>query len=137
MERNGIAVSERKVAALVKVYDVWRETTQRQFVNGTFSNAAQKNRNGTSRSGTRYQPSLSRPRQRVHPEVAPQMEHELVGVHQRDCRLDSFRAGRNSLRARLVSMRGSILVGGYSSRGWASALVPSRPAPRSSSERSR
>jgi hypothetical protein len=32
-------LAERKVRALVKVYDVWRESTQDQFVRGTFSEA--------------------------------------------------------------------------------------------------
>ncbi len=48
MTKDGALVSERKIATLVKVYDVWRETTQRQFVNGTFSNATMKNKNGSS-----------------------------------------------------------------------------------------
>ena len=38
-------VAERKASALVKVYDVWRESTQRQFVRGTISNADRQNRN--------------------------------------------------------------------------------------------
>ena len=46
--KDGTCMAERKILALVKIYDVWRETTQRQFVNGTFSNALQKNKNGTS-----------------------------------------------------------------------------------------
>ncbi|HEY3324419.1 MAG TPA: hypothetical protein VGP72_28465 [Planctomycetota bacterium] len=33
-------LAERKFQALVKVYDVWRETTQAQFVQGTISKAA-------------------------------------------------------------------------------------------------
>ena len=36
---GGEVASERRIDALVKVYDVWRESTQRQFVNGTFSQA--------------------------------------------------------------------------------------------------
>jgi hypothetical protein len=37
---TGQLLSERKLDALVKVYDVWRETTQRQFVNGYITRAA-------------------------------------------------------------------------------------------------
>ena len=33
-------LAERRLEALVKVYDVWRETTQRQFAQGTISKAA-------------------------------------------------------------------------------------------------
>ena len=33
-------LAERRIEALVKVYDVWRETTQRQFAQGTISKAA-------------------------------------------------------------------------------------------------
>ena len=36
----GQVASERQCTGLVKVYDVWRETTQRQFVQGHFSKAA-------------------------------------------------------------------------------------------------
>ncbi len=46
--RDGEIRAERKLEALVKVYDVWRESTQRQFVEGTFSNAARNKNNGTS-----------------------------------------------------------------------------------------
>ena len=35
--QNGGVLAERRADALVKVYDVWRETTQRQFVQGTIS----------------------------------------------------------------------------------------------------
>ena len=41
---RGQLLAERSVEALVKVYDVWRETTQRQFVNGTISEARNQNR---------------------------------------------------------------------------------------------
>ena len=34
VSRHGELLSERKIHALVKVYDVWRESTQRQFVQG-------------------------------------------------------------------------------------------------------
>ncbi|HYG78332.1 MAG TPA: hypothetical protein VEK08_25240 [Planctomycetota bacterium] len=40
MVKRGELLSERKVYALVKVYDVWRESTQQQFTQGTFSDAA-------------------------------------------------------------------------------------------------
>ena len=46
--QNGTLQAERKMEAIVKVYDVWRESTQRQFVEGHFSNAQRKNHNGTS-----------------------------------------------------------------------------------------
>ena len=46
--RNGELLAERKCEALVQIYDVWRESTQRQFVEGEFSNAARKGRNSTS-----------------------------------------------------------------------------------------
>jgi hypothetical protein len=36
---TGQMLSERKLEALVKVYDVWRESTQQQFVMGTISKA--------------------------------------------------------------------------------------------------
>ncbi len=36
---NGQVAAQTRVEALVQVYDVWRETTQRQFVNGTISKA--------------------------------------------------------------------------------------------------
>jgi hypothetical protein len=36
---NGQIAAETKIEALVQVYDVWRETTQRQFVQGTISHA--------------------------------------------------------------------------------------------------
>ena len=42
--KAGEVLAERKLAAQVKVYDVWRETTQEQFVHGTIS-AAVGNRN--------------------------------------------------------------------------------------------
>ena len=51
---QGEVQAERKVAALVKVYDVWRESTQAQFVQGTISLATGKNHNsinGTISSG--------------------------------------------------------------------------------------
>src|SRR5579862_1703514 len=38
--KNGEMLAERKMEALVQVYDVWRESTQRQFVQGTISQAA-------------------------------------------------------------------------------------------------
>ncbi len=38
--KDGEVRSERKFEALVQIYDVWRETTQRQFVQGTLSSAA-------------------------------------------------------------------------------------------------
>ena len=47
--RRGEVLSERKIEALVKVYDVWRESTQRQFVQGTFSKAS--GTPGTNNSG--------------------------------------------------------------------------------------
>ena len=37
---RGAALAERQQYALVKIYDVWRETTQQQFVQGTISAAA-------------------------------------------------------------------------------------------------
>jgi hypothetical protein len=37
---NHEVLAERRVEALVKVYDVWRETTQRQFAQGKISKAA-------------------------------------------------------------------------------------------------
>ena len=37
--KGGIVLAERKFTALVKVYDVWRETTQAQFAQGTISKA--------------------------------------------------------------------------------------------------
>ncbi len=37
---DGDVHAERRIDTLVKVYDVWRESTQRQFVNGTISQAA-------------------------------------------------------------------------------------------------
>jgi hypothetical protein len=40
MVKRGELLAERKVQALVKVYDVWRESTQQQFTQGTFSDAA-------------------------------------------------------------------------------------------------
>ncbi len=40
--RLGEVRAERKLEALVKVYDVWRESTQRQFVEGHIMNAQQK-----------------------------------------------------------------------------------------------
>ena len=35
--KDGTVQAERKIEALVKLYDVWRETTQRQFVQGVIS----------------------------------------------------------------------------------------------------
>jgi len=43
--KRGELLAERRVEALVKVYDVWRESTQRQFVRGTISKAARGNVN--------------------------------------------------------------------------------------------
>jgi len=40
MMKRSELLAERKVQALVKVYDVWRESTQQQFTQGTFSDAA-------------------------------------------------------------------------------------------------
>ena len=40
--RMGEVRAERKLEALVKVYDVWRESTQRQFVEGHIMDARQK-----------------------------------------------------------------------------------------------
>ncbi|HLX61249.1 MAG TPA: hypothetical protein VKX17_08195 [Planctomycetota bacterium] len=37
--KDGDILSERRIDVLIKVYDVWRESTQRQFVNGTISPA--------------------------------------------------------------------------------------------------
>ena len=37
--KTGQVLAERKYVALVKVYDVWRESTQQQFVQGTISRA--------------------------------------------------------------------------------------------------
>jgi len=47
--KGGEVLAERKFAALVKVYDVWRESTQQQFVQGTISKAL--GARGTSFSG--------------------------------------------------------------------------------------
>jgi len=38
--KNREVLAERKLVALVKIYDVWRESTQQQFVMGTISKAA-------------------------------------------------------------------------------------------------
>ncbi len=38
--KDGVVMAERKLEALVQIYDVWRETTQAQFVQGTISPAA-------------------------------------------------------------------------------------------------
>ena len=49
---GGEVRSERKLEALVQVYDVWRKSTQRQFVEGTFLGAAtRKSTNGSNKSG--------------------------------------------------------------------------------------
>src|SRR6185295_18749325 len=37
--KAGEVLAERKFSALIKVYDVWRESTQQQFVQGTISKA--------------------------------------------------------------------------------------------------
>ena len=46
---HGTLAAEQKIDALVQVYDVWRETTQRQFAQGVISHAADAT--GTNRSG--------------------------------------------------------------------------------------
>jgi hypothetical protein len=48
--KRGEVLAERKIQALVKVYDVWTESTQRQFVNGYMSRAT--GNTGTPQSGT-------------------------------------------------------------------------------------
>jgi len=40
VSRGGTVIAERRIDALVKVYEVWRESTQRQFVQGKISRAA-------------------------------------------------------------------------------------------------
>jgi len=47
--KRGDVLAERKVMALVKVYDVWTETTQREFVQGYMSRA--KGDPGTTQAG--------------------------------------------------------------------------------------
>jgi len=55
--KRGEVLAEKRLEALVKVYDVWRESTQRQFVRGTISTAegktapAKNSINGVSSSG--------------------------------------------------------------------------------------
>lgn len=56
--RRGEVMAERKLQALVKVYDVWSESTQRDFVKGYISRAAD-NPAGKS-SGTAYSGSIGR-----------------------------------------------------------------------------
>jgi hypothetical protein len=46
---TGGLLAERRIEALVKVYDVWRESTQQEFINGVFSRA--KGNLGTDGSG--------------------------------------------------------------------------------------
>jgi len=48
--KRGELLAERKVQALIKIYDVWRESTQQQFVNGYMTPAA--GLPGTAQSGT-------------------------------------------------------------------------------------
>ena len=48
--KKGEVLAERKIAALVKVYDVWSESSQRQFVQGFISRAS--GNPGTPQSGT-------------------------------------------------------------------------------------
>ena len=48
--KRGELLSERKIQSLVKIYDVWTESTQNQFVNGYITRAAGDT--GTPTSGT-------------------------------------------------------------------------------------
>ena len=43
---TGQLLAERKIEAIVKVYDVWRESNQAEFVNGEFMEAANQSENG-------------------------------------------------------------------------------------------
>jgi hypothetical protein len=52
--KRGVVLAERKVEALVKIYDVWRESTQRQFVQGSIFTgpAAPACKRGTTHAGS-------------------------------------------------------------------------------------
>jgi len=54
VSKRGEILAERKIEALVKVYDVWRESTQRQFVQGSIHTgpAAPPMTRGTAHAGS-------------------------------------------------------------------------------------
>jgi len=66
-------LAERKVRALVKVYDVWRESTQAQFVQGRIYSgpAAPRNQLGTSCSGQVARDSYNPPSDASTPRLLP------------------------------------------------------------------
>ncbi len=58
--KNGTVLAERKTEALIHVYDVWRESTQRQFVQGTISRAANQAVNWDTPAPGAYSGTIAR-----------------------------------------------------------------------------
>jgi len=100
--KNGAVLAERKFAALVKIYDVWRESTQQQFVQGTISKAYSAR--GTTCSGQLARDASGL----VEPKGLVTLPEPLLPL---TARIVDQKGATNSQNAEVVSILGSNISG--------------------------